>query len=123
MLTATLGLAQPPGPSPSQTSGPWNTNSGAAGLSQPDPNWSSDGAGADPWWMGVPSNFYTVRIAHAALAASAFLLVFPLGGIIIHVSNHPQVVWVHAGIQALGYIVFAVATRLGIWMARKIDCV
>lgn len=41
----------------------------------------------------------------------------------MHVSSHPNIVRLHAGVQGLAYVVFAVAGGLGIWMAREVHAV
>lgn len=81
-------------------------------------------ASTSTWWLAfLPADFDTVRSAHAVLAACAFLILFPLGGIMMHVSSHPNMVRVHACVQGLAYVVFAVAAGLGICMARKVHAV
>lgn len=76
--------------------------------------------GIPDWVFEIPYHYIYVRIAHAVLAASAFLLWFPVGGIIIRVWNHPQIVWIHAVFQGLGMAVFVAAAGMGIWMAKNI---
>ncbi|KIX99682.1 uncharacterized protein Z520_04317 [Fonsecaea multimorphosa CBS 102226] len=70
-----------------------------------------------------PSYFGKAKIAHAALGAAAFLVFFPLGGIIVKVWPHRHIVWIHAAIQAFGLAVFVASTGLGIWMGMKLDAV
>ncbi|KIW53563.1 hypothetical protein PV05_09123 [Exophiala xenobiotica] len=98
----------------------WPTQSGSSYTSWPsDSSW----AGVPEWpaaWGTRPSNYKTVRIVHAVLAASAFLIFFPVGGIIMRVSRHPNAIWIHAAVQTFGYVVFVTAAGLGIWMAKKV---
>jgi hypothetical protein len=75
------------------------------------------------WWLTLPSTFNAVRIAHAVLGGSAFLIFFPLGGTVMLVSRHPQAVYIHAALQMIAYVVFATAAGLGIWMAKKVHSV
>lgn len=56
-------------------------------------------------------------LIHAFLASIAWLIIFPLGGILIRLFNFSGVVWVHAGLQALGWLVFIAAVGLGIYNA------
>lgn len=68
----------------------------------------------------IPYHYSHVRIAHAVLAASAFLVWFPLGGIIIRVWDHRDIVWIHAVMQAVGLALFVAAAGMGIWMGNTI---
>lgn len=106
-------------------SGSWS-GSGSSDWGSGSGNYGGGGGGewanVRPWptsWGTRPRNYKTFRIVHAALAASAFLIFFPVGGIIMRVSRHPNAVWVHAAVQSLGYVVFMIASGFGIWMAKK----
>ncbi|KAK5208836.1 hypothetical protein LTR41_005233 [Exophiala xenobiotica] len=97
---------------PTQSDSPYNTYPS-------DSSW----AGVPEWpaaWGTRPSSYKTVRIVHAVLAASVFLIFFPVGGIIMRVSRHPKAIWVHAAVQTFGYVVFVAAAGCGIWMAKKV---
>ncbi|EXJ53460.1 uncharacterized protein A1O5_13328 [Cladophialophora psammophila CBS 110553] len=123
-ISATLTLAQfVPASPPTATvpivsaSSPWLT------TSTPTSNAASH-AGAAGWSTGAskfPSVFGEAKIAHAALGAGAFLLCFPLGGIIVKVWPHRRIVWIHAAIQGSALAVFVASTGLGIWMGLKIN--
>jgi hypothetical protein len=69
-----------------------------------------------------------MRIAHAALAASAFLVFFPIGGVIIRiwdprVERYSYIVWIHAVLQGVGYVLFTAAAGMGIYMAKHLHAV
>jgi hypothetical protein len=57
------------------------------------------------------------------LAAIAWIIIFPLGGIIIRLFSFKGLVFVHAGIQALGWLVFIAAFGLGLYNAINLDYV
>lgn len=92
---------------------------------------SSDPNGANTTWTNgtvnaidlLPKGYSRVCVAHAVLACTAFLILFPLGGIIPRLGIRPmaQLVPLHVGIQMFAYAVFAAAAGMGIWMARNIQ--
>jgi len=63
----------------------------------------------------------TIRLAHGVLAALAFVVLFPVGGIIIRVVPSKAAIWIHAGFQVLAYLIYTAAFGLGIWMVREIQ--
>jgi hypothetical protein len=73
-------------------------------------------------------NIIPMRIAHAALAASAFSLFFPIGGVIIRmfdprIERYSYIVWIHAVLQGVGYVLFTAAAGMGIYMAKHLHAV
>ncbi|EXJ88035.1 hypothetical protein A1O1_04962, partial [Capronia coronata CBS 617.96] len=112
------------GPSPTTTAPTSSSSINNTGLGTDSTDWSSSSSDPDTTLpITLPSNFNTVRIAHAVFASSAFLVFFPLGGILIRICHpHPCIVWIHAAIQTFAYVVFVVAAGLGVWMAKKVDC-
>lgn len=62
----------------------------------------------------------TVLVAHGVLAALAFVVIFPTGAISIRLMNFPGLVWFHAILQGLGYLLFVVAFGMGIWLATNL---
>ncbi|KIW24036.1 uncharacterized protein PV07_09775 [Cladophialophora immunda] len=123
-LSATLTLAQlVPASPPTATvpivsaSSPWLTTATPTSNPAYHPASLAWSTGASKF----PSYFGEAKIAHAALGAAAFLLCFPLGGIIVKVWPHRHIVWIHAAIQAVGLAIFVASTGLGIWMGLKID--
>jgi hypothetical protein len=59
----------------------------------------------------------TMLTAHAVMASLAFLAFFPIGGILIRVASFTGLVWVHAALQIIGFLVYIVAFGIGIWIA------
>ncbi|CAI6333812.1 unnamed protein product [Periconia digitata] len=55
--------------------------------------------------------------AHAALAALAFVMFFPVGSIAIRLASFTGVVWFHAAFQVLGYLIFIAAFGIGVYLA------
>jgi len=66
----------------------------------------------------IPKSYTTVRVIHATLASTAWLILFPLGSIIPRL-RRDLVFPLHAGIQMFAYAVFAAAAGMGIWMAKN----
>jgi hypothetical protein len=62
------------------------------------------------------AKYERIRLAHGAAASIAFVGLFPIGAILIRLTSFKGVVWVHAGIQALGNLLFIAAFGMGIWM-------
>jgi len=58
---------------------------------------------------------------HGVFAATAFALFFPLGAILIRVSSHRSIMWVHAAIQMIAWTLFATAFGLGLYFALSHD--
>ncbi|KAF2101874.1 hypothetical protein NA57DRAFT_64539 [Rhizodiscina lignyota] len=63
-----------------------------------------------------PQQFYK---AHGILAALCFVVFLPIGGIIIRVLSFPGLIWLHAAMQIVGYIMFIAAFGLGIYIAKN----
>ena len=57
--------------------------------------------------------------AHGALAAIAFVAIFPMGAILVRMASFRGLAWFHGGWQVFGYVVFIVAAGLGISMAKQ----
>lgn len=57
--------------------------------------------------------------AHGSLASVVFLVLFPVGAMVIRIFSLP--VWVHAGIQIFTYCCFIAAAGLGIYIAKSLD--
>ncbi|KAK5109968.1 hypothetical protein LTR62_006335 [Meristemomyces frigidus] len=74
----------------------------------------SRGGNPDP---SLTKSQNTVLYVHAVLASVAFVALFPGGAILIRLGNFKGVVWVHAGMQALGYVIYTVGAALGIYLA------
>ena len=59
--------------------------------------------------------------AHGALAALAFVAFFPIGGILIRLASFTGLVWVHALIQVVAYLIYIAAFGIGVWMASNMQ--
>jgi len=66
---------------------------------------------------GSSSSSQTILVAHGVLACLAFAILFPLGGIMIRLLSFRGLLFAHAGVQILAYLLFIVAAGLGISMA------
>ncbi|KAI9844188.1 MAG: hypothetical protein M1838_002291 [Thelocarpon superellum] len=58
------------------------------------------------------------QIAHGTLMGLAFVVIFPLGGIVVRTLNSPSVAYVHGSIQAIGYAVVLAGLGVGVWLAQ-----
>lgn len=59
----------------------------------------------------------TILLAHGVMASLAFVGLFPIGGILIRVASFTGLVWVHAALQIVAFIIYIVAFAMGIWLA------
>jgi hypothetical protein len=62
-------------------------------------------------------------IAHGVLASLAFVIFFPFGAISIRLFNFPGLVWFHAVVQVIAYLLFIAAFGIGIYLATQIHMV
>jgi hypothetical protein len=60
-------------------------------------------------------------LAHGAMASLAFVGLFPIGGILIRVASFTGLVWVHAALQVIAFLVYVAAFGIGIWIAINGD--
>jgi len=68
-----------------------------------------------------PDTFNRIAVIHGVLAGIAFVGLFPVGAILIRLGNFSNLVWVHAGMQILAYIIYAIAFAMGIWLTRTLQ--
>jgi hypothetical protein len=61
----------------------------------------------------------TMILAHGVMASLAFVAFFPIGGILIRIASFTGLVWIHAALQILGFLVYIVAFGIGIWIAMN----
>jgi hypothetical protein len=57
---------------------------------------------------------------HGILAALAFVVLFPVGSILMRVVPGRFAIWVHAGAQVLGFGTYVAAAGLGIYLVTLI---
>lgn len=62
-----------------------------------------------------------VMIIHGALASLAFVVLFPIGGILIRLANFKGGIWIHVGLQIFSWLLFMVAFGLGVYMNHHMD--
>ncbi|KXT14681.1 hypothetical protein AC579_6396 [Pseudocercospora musae] len=58
--------------------------------------------------------------AHGALASLAFVGLFPIGGILIRIANFTGLIWVHAVMQAVAYLIYIVAFGMGAYLMSQL---
>jgi hypothetical protein len=59
----------------------------------------------------------TMLLAHGVMASLAFVAFFPIGGILIRAASFTGLIWVHAALQIVGFLIYLVAFGIGIWIA------
>lgn len=59
-------------------------------------------------------------IAHGVLASLAFVIFFPFGAISIRLFSFPGLLWFHAIVQVVAYLLFISAFGIGIYLATQI---
>jgi hypothetical protein len=62
--------------------------------------------------------------AHGIVAALTFVILFPLGGIIIRLPvSIPGLMWIHVGWQITAYLLALAALGMGAWLASTLNLV
>lgn len=56
-------------------------------------------------------------LAHGIMGAVAFVFLFPSGSMVMRVFNFKHVLWVHVGLQIIGYLVALTVMETGVWIA------
>jgi hypothetical protein len=59
--------------------------------------------------------------AHGIVMGIAFVLLLPIGAIIVRIFSFPGLVWVHAGTQVTAYMMAIAGLGMGIWNAQQRD--
>lgn len=60
------------------------------------------------------------RTIHGILASVAFVIVFPLGAVALHVLPGRLGVWAHALVQMAGWVLFVAAAALGFVLVKEV---
>lgn len=110
--------ASPQGPSGSfgGSSNPYGGGSGSGSGSGSGPDGSGFGFGS---YFG-PQNINHAIVIHAVLAALAWVLLMPLGAILLRLNiQSPVILKLHAACQVVAYIVYFVAAGMGVWIVRQ----
>jgi len=64
-----------------------------------------------------PPDYHYVVMAHGIIMPIAFVLFYPLGAIVIRLSNFRGAIWVHAGWMLFTYMLVLGGFGMGLWMA------
>jgi hypothetical protein len=67
----------------------------------------------------TPSNFDMVKEGHAIILPIAWVILFPLGAVIMRLS--PRMINIHIAIQLFALMLTTVGVGMGIWMAMNSD--
>jgi hypothetical protein len=67
------------------------------------------------------SNRATILLCHGVLASIAFLVLFPAGAVVMRLGSFKGLVWIHASIQLLAWMVFVTAFGLGLYYGLQIN--
>ncbi|USP78676.1 CBD9-like protein [Curvularia clavata] len=70
---------------------------------------------------GSLKNRREMLIAHGVLAALAFVIFFPVGGIAIRLVSMSGIAWLHGAFQIFGYAVYIAGAGLGIYLAKNLN--
>lgn len=98
------------------------TGTGTASVGSPTADAASGNIGGSVDDQGFDQGLVTrARIAHGTIMGLAFVLFFPIGGIIIRVLSFRGLIWVHAGLQLLTYTLALAGMGLGVYIALKPD--
>ncbi|KAI9788264.1 MAG: hypothetical protein M1816_007030 [Peltula sp. TS41687] len=101
------------------------TQSSANMASSPTGAASSPTASADESISGSESNDESFQIlarvieAHGVVLGLAFVVLFPLGALLMRVLSFRGLVWVHAGTQVLTYSLAIAGLGMGVWIANE----
>ncbi|KAI7119831.1 hypothetical protein KC324_g18555, partial [Hortaea werneckii] len=103
----------PAGYEPADGSGNSESGNGGSGSS------ASFGNNANAFRSMSPEQRERMVTAHGALAALAFVGLFPIGGILIRLASFTGLVWVHAALQLVAYAIYIAGFSLGVWLASN----
>jgi len=94
------------------SSSPSSSGSASSGSS------SSDGSSSGAGDSMLSKN---IHYAHGIIMSVAFVILFPLGAIIIRTLHHPKTLWIHAAIQVFSWIAVLSGMGLGLWLALNMQ--
>ena len=60
-----------------------------------------------------------LKIAHGTIMGLAFVIVYPLGAILIRLLSFSGLIWVHAATQTFAYLLASAGFGLGVYIALK----
>lgn len=108
------------GVNPFVAAGATSSATGPAATTTAAADGSTGGAG---YGWEASNNTARMVVAHGVLASLAFVILFPAGAIGIRVLSFPGLVWLHAAVQCVAYLVFFAAFGLGIYLATDFGMV
>jgi len=120
LFTLSAVTASPQGP-PGGFGGsnPYTGGSGSGSGSGSGPG--GDGSGFDLDSIPGLQNIKHHVVIHAVLAALAWVLLIPIGAILLRLNiQSPIILKLHAACQIIAYLVYFVAAGLGIWIIRQV---
>jgi hypothetical protein len=128
MLTLDSGSTYAWGWNGGDNGGSSSSGSGSSGSSgYGSGSYGSSGSGFGPGSAGFSIPFggdfekaQRAMIAHGVLASLAFVIFFPFGAISIRLFSFPGLLWFHAIVQVIAYLLFIAAFGVGIYMATQI---
>lgn len=119
--TSTGWRPYPGFPTASPTGRPWNNpHDKRQDINYCDDSPSNGNQGFIP--IGFSNEMAVKRkilMAHGACAALAFVVLFPVGAILIRLASFSGLVWVHGAFQICAYLVYIVAFGLGVYLANE----
>ena len=80
-----------------------------------------EGAEAAPFVRSGNGISSAILVAHGVMASAAFVVLFPLGAVLVRLLHFRTLVWIHAAVQIFSYLVYAAGAGIGIWLAIEID--
>ncbi|KAI9732677.1 MAG: hypothetical protein M1834_004014 [Cirrosporium novae-zelandiae] len=113
---------------PFTTSSSTSSSSGSASSSSSSSYFGGSGGNSNPGSTFPASessfgSFFSKRTAvltaHAVVMCLAFVLFFPLGGMLIRVFSFPGLIWVHAFTQVFAWCLSIAGMGLGIYLAKN----
>ena len=81
----------------------------------------SDGSAASGYEFQSYQKTDKILIGHGTLASLALVLLFPLGNILLRLIPSKSAWKIHTAVQTLGFVSFAAAVGMGLWLAKQAD--
>ncbi|THW57201.1 hypothetical protein D6D20_08156 [Aureobasidium pullulans] len=101
-----------------------SSSSGSSGYGSGSSGSSSSGFGGSAGFSipfgGDFEKAQRAQIAHGVLASLAFVIFFPFGAISIRLFSFRGLLWFHAIVQVLAYLIYIAAFGIGIYLATQI---
>lgn len=115
----------PPGGDGSGSGAPGGDGSGSPfgpGADGQGGGFGGQGAGAFGFGPGFDVGTATrYRVIHGILAAVAFVILLPMGSILMRIIPGRFAIWIHGLTQLVAYIIYIAAAALGFWMIQEVQ--